>query len=68
MTDKQLTQLLIDEIRENRDEIKLMRDELNTLKLTVFSNKTKLSLFIAGVSLLFNAGWAIMLAKIKTLL
>lgn len=63
-----MDQLLLEEIRLNRAEIKELRSTVHKLDKDVMSNKMKLSLFIGGVSLLFNVAWAIISTKIKTLL
>ena len=76
---EQLTQILIDEIRENRVAIKCLNTKLdivsvdintkfNAIDKRVYSNKIKLSLFIGGVSLLFSISWAIIFEKVKTFL
>jgi len=64
----QLIQMLIDEVRENRVEIKLMRGDIAKLDKHVFSNKMKLSMFIGGLSLFFSVAWAILFEKLKTIL
>lgn len=63
--DEKLTQMLIDEVKENRREIMLMRKDISDLDKHVFSNKMKLSLFIGGISLFFSMTWAIIFEKIK---
>ena len=64
----QLTEMLIEEIRENRKEIKSIHDKLHELDKHVFSNKVKLSLFISGVSLFFSMAWAMLFEKVKHIL
>ena len=62
----QLIQVLIDEVRENRKEIGLMRKDIAKLDKDVFSNKLRLSVFIGGVSLFSSIVWVIISEKIKT--
>ena len=77
--DAQLTQVLIDEIRENRKAIKKLDKRVGSFEISVsnkmsimdqhiFSNKLKLSLFIGGLTLFFSCIWVIIAEKVKTLL
>lgn len=66
--DQELKKLIISEIKENRNEIKSLRAELHKMDKHVFSNKIKLSIFIAGVGLFVQIFLAIAIEKIKTIL
>ena len=62
---KQVVEILIEEIRENRKEIKEIRLELNKMDKHIFSNKIKLSIFIAGIGIAVNLAMAVALDRIK---
>lgn len=68
MSNEQLTEILITEIRENRKEIRKIKDSLNKMDRHIFSNKIKLSIFMGGFTLFFSLVWAILFEKIKTLI
>lgn len=65
---KSVQDILLEEVRMNRKEITALRNDVHKLDKDVMGNKMKLSLFIGGVSLLFNLIWAIVVTKIKTML
>jgi hypothetical protein len=65
MSDK-IEDILLFEIRENRQAIKEIDNRLCRLDKAVFSNKIKLSFFIAGVSIFFNIIIIIVTEKIKS--
>ncbi len=56
---KQFEEIVLYEIRQNRKEIQ-------ALKLQVFSNKIRLGMFMAGVSLLTSILVIIIAEKVKT--
>jgi len=66
--DKQLVALIIEEIQENRAELKELRADIHELDKDIFSNKMKLSIFIASVGLVVNVVLAVVIEKIKTLI
>jgi len=64
--------ILLDEIRLNRKAIAKL-DEKFTSRITdldkqVFSNKIKLTIFIAGITIFFNIIVVVLAEKIKTLI
>lgn len=70
------TKLVIEEVRENRIEIKkliekmhndnrLLTERIHNLDKGIFSNKTKLSYFIAVSTLIFTSGWAFIIESLK---
>ena len=65
MSDK-IEEILLFEIRENRRAIREIDSRLCKLDKAVFSNKVKLSFFVAGVSIFFNIIVIIVSEKIKT--
>lgn len=65
---KQFEDIVIYEIRENRKSISKCSSEIGKLKLQVFSNKIKLGMFIAGVTIFFNIVFIILAEKIRTFL
>ena len=65
MTD--VEKLLLDEIRLNRSTIGKLDEKLGNLDKQVFSNKIKLGIFIAGISLFFNIIFIVIAEKIKHL-
>lgn len=73
----EVQEILLHEVRANRAAIKDLSDKLEErdmiyqskiahLDKEVFSNKVKLSFFIAGVSIFFNVIIAIAIEKIKS--
>ena len=59
--DQDFKEIVLFEIRENRKEIQ-------SLKEHVFSNKMRLTVFMAGMTLLFNLVFVVITEKIKQLL
>lgn len=63
--------ILLDEVRLNRKAIQKLDEKFTArfikLDKEVFSNKVKLSIFIAGVSLFFNIIIIVVIEKLKTI-
>ncbi len=66
--DKQLTKMIIDEVKENRRAIVKVNDKLVSMDKDIFANKFRLSLFIGGFTLMFNITFSLIWAKILTYL
>jgi len=66
MTNRKIEDILLYEVRENRKAIQAVETKLSKLDKDVFSNKIKLSIFIAGVTIFFNIIVVLLSDKIKT--
>lgn len=68
----EIDQIILDEVRLNRKAITKLDEkfskQISKLDKQVFSNKLRLGIFIAGLSILFNIIVMIIIEKVKILL
>lgn len=67
MSDVSIESILLEEIRENRREIRSVKTELVRLDKDVFANKVKLGIVISGISLTTHIVLLFLTEKIKSL-
>jgi hypothetical protein len=65
MSKPTIEEILLNEVRTNRKSIDKLTNEISNLKLSVFSNKVKLSLIIASVSICTSIIVALVIKKIE---
>ena len=66
--DKDFKEIVLYELRENRKAIARLDTKITALDKDIFSNKIKLSIFIAGVTIFFNIIVIVIADKLKTFL